>query len=138
MIVMELTHGLNGYSFSDIAWAFRQGVKAVVYCTTLELCFRVAIYGWRQLQPLKNVRVWTSITSSAYNSCTLNLFENNADTSVIVATVAFGMGMNIRNIDHSVNLGLPTSLSGLHQQNMLGVTLQWMDLHRVQHCFLHP
>jgi len=128
MIVMELTHGLHGYGFSDIAWAFRQGVKAVVYCTTLELCFRVAIYGWRQYpggsQPLKNVRVWTSITSSSYNSCTLNLFENNADTSVIVATVAFGMGMNIQNIVHSTNLGLPTSLSGLHQQNVLGMTSQ--------------
>jgi superfamily II DNA helicase RecQ len=32
MIFKQLTHGLGGYQFPDIAWVFRRGVKAVVYC----------------------------------------------------------------------------------------------------------
>ncbi|KAF8187145.1 ATP-dependent DNA helicase RecQ [Pholiota molesta] len=121
MILKELSHPLGGSQFPDIAWVFKRGIKAVVYCETIELCFRVASYGW-SLYPdgvrrLENVRLWSSITSPAYNARTLELFHDNIDTSVIVATIAFGMGMNIRNITHSINLGLPSSLSVLVQQN---------------------
>lgn len=116
-----LTHGLGGYQFPDIAWVFKHGVKAVVYCQMIDLCFWVVYYGWN-LYPeschrLDNVRLWTAISLATYNSWTLELFKNNEDTSVIIATIAFGMGMNLRNISDSINLGLPTTYSGLIQQN---------------------
>lgn len=121
MVFKTLTHGLGGYQFPDIAWVFKRGVKAVVYCQTIDLCFRVAYYGWNlfaeSCRRLDNVRLWTAISSATYNSRTLELFKNNEDTSVIVATIAFGMGMNLRNISDSINLGLPTTYSGLIQQN---------------------
>ncbi|KAJ3515927.1 hypothetical protein NLJ89_g1461 [Agrocybe chaxingu] len=121
MVFKELTHTLGSYQFPDIAWVFRPGVKAILYCKTIDLCFRVALYGWNQYEAgsrrLDNVRLWTSITSSGYNTRTLDLFQNDPNTSAIVATIAFGMGMNLRNITDSVNLGLPDSLSALHQQN---------------------
>ncbi|KAF8163197.1 P-loop containing nucleoside triphosphate hydrolase protein [Crassisporium funariophilum] len=120
-IFKELTHPLGGSEFPDIAWVFTRGIKAVVYCEKIEMCFRVASYGWAQypdgVRRLENVRLWTSLTSVTYNTRTLELFKDNVDTSVIVATIAFGMGMNIRNITHSINLGLPSSLSVLVQQN---------------------
>ncbi|KAF9528831.1 P-loop containing nucleoside triphosphate hydrolase protein [Crepidotus variabilis] len=122
LIFRELRHSLGGYTFPDIAWAFCRGTKTVIYCNTLDLCFRVALYGWNQYPPddrrrLEKVRLWTSITSSRYNQQTLDLFANDPDCSTIVATIAFGLGMNIRNITDSVNLGLPSSLSTLVQQN---------------------
>ncbi|KAF8965632.1 ATP-dependent DNA helicase RecQ [Flammula alnicola] len=97
------------------------GVKAIVYCRTIDLGFRVALYGWRSYPPecrrLENVRLWTSVTSAKYNTRTLELFTDNNNTSGIVASVAFGMGMNLRNVTDVVNVGLPSSYSGLIQQN---------------------
>lgn len=102
MIIRELTHTLGGYQFPDILWAFKRGVKTVIYCRTLDLCFRVALYGWRQYPPgvqrLDNVRLWSSITSPSYNERTLELFATREDTTTIVASIAFGMGMNVQNI----------------------------------------
>lgn len=110
-IVMELSRSLNTHTFPDINFVFQRGIKAVIYCSTIDLGFRVAMYGWRQYPPgaeqLKNVRLWNSMTSASYNAHTLELFRDNVNTSVIVATVAFGMGMNIKNITHSINHGLP-------------------------------
>ena len=57
------------------------------------------------------------MTSPSYNLRTLELFQDNLDTSIIVATIAFGMGMNIKNITYSINLGLPDTLEALVQQN---------------------
>ncbi|KAF8810191.1 hypothetical protein BYT27DRAFT_7092691 [Phlegmacium glaucopus] len=119
MIIRGLTHNLSGYQFPDIAWAFKRGVKAVIYCRTLDLCFRVALYGWRQYPPgvarLDNVRLWTSITSPSYNARTRELFAKQEQTTTIVASIAFGMGMNVRNITDVVNLGLPSTLCTLVQ-----------------------
>ena len=120
LIFRELTHSLGGFQFPDIVWVFKCGVKVILYCKTIDLCLRVALYGWSLhpvIRALDNVRLWTSLTSQEYNARTLSLFEDNADTSVIVATIAFGMGMNIRNVTDSVNLGLPDTLATLHQQN---------------------
>jgi hypothetical protein len=120
MIVRELTHTLGGYQFPDILWAFKHGVKTVVYCRTLDLCFRVALYGWRQspaVVALDNVRLWTSITSPSYNDRTLELFKTREETTTIVASIAFGMGMNVQNISDVINLGLPSTLCNLVQQN---------------------
>ncbi|KIL65291.1 hypothetical protein M378DRAFT_24106 [Amanita muscaria Koide BX008] len=120
-VVTDLSRSLNTYTFPDIRFVFQPGIKAVVYCSTIELGFRVAAYGWQQYPPgaerLKNVRLWNSMTSASYNSRTLELFRDNVNTSVIIATVAFGMGMNIKNITHSINLGLPDTLEALVQQN---------------------
>jgi len=122
MIFKQLAHGLGGYQFPDIAWVSRRRVKAVVYCYSIDLVFQVGYYyGWN-LYPegsrrLDNVRLWTSITSAAYNKRTLDLFKSEEDTSVIVVSIAFGMGMNLRNITDSINLGLPTTYGGLIQQN---------------------
>lgn len=120
-VVTELSCSLNAHTFPDIDFVFQPGIKAVIYCRTIDLGFRVAMYGWRQYPPgaerLKNVRLWNSMTSTSYNANTLELFRNNVNTSVIVATIAFGMGMNIKNITHSINLGLPDTLEALIQQN---------------------
>ncbi|KAJ3516039.1 hypothetical protein NLJ89_g1382 [Agrocybe chaxingu] len=120
-VFLNLSHTLGRYTFPDISWVFRQGVKAVVFCSTIDLCFHVAVYGWslypEGVQRLLNVRLWSSITSAESNQRTLELFNNREDTSVIIATIAFGMGMNLRTINTVINLGLPSSFSALVQQN---------------------
>ncbi|KAH7902761.1 P-loop containing nucleoside triphosphate hydrolase protein [Hygrophoropsis aurantiaca] len=118
----ELTHGLGGDTFPDIAWVLDAGEKVVLYCKTIELAFRVALYLWSlcpagPARRMKAVRLWYSLTSSTYNAETLDLFTNDPDTCAIVATVAFGLGMNQRNIWKVVNVGLQDSLSPIIQQD---------------------
>ncbi|KAH7921727.1 hypothetical protein BV22DRAFT_1018827 [Leucogyrophana mollusca] len=64
---------------------------------------------------LEVVRVWYSITSSVYNNETLHLF-NRGKARVIVATIAFGMGINRRDIRAVASIGLPDSLSNAIQE----------------------
>ncbi|KIL61015.1 hypothetical protein M378DRAFT_83067, partial [Amanita muscaria Koide BX008] len=73
------------------------------------------MYGWSLCaeDPLGCVRLWNSLTSPSYNEKTLQLFQNNPRTRVIVASIAFGMGMNVKNITHSINLGIPDSCDAL-------------------------
>jgi superfamily II DNA helicase RecQ len=121
-VITELGHGLNGYKFQDVMWVFSTpGIKSVLYCRTLKLSFCVAVYGWSLVQegenPLDCVRLWNSLMSPSYNAKTLHLFETNPHTRVIVTTIAFGMGMNLKNITHSINLGIPDTCDALVQQN---------------------
>lgn len=119
--MQELTHGLNGYTFPDIGRLSERGHKAVIYCRTIDLGFRVAVYLWNLLEPgehrLKQIRVWNSLTSSSYNAETLQLFRDDPKTTTIIATIAFGMGMNVCNIKDVVNLGLPDTINALVQQD---------------------
>ena len=120
-IVQELTHGLTGFTFPNIRWVVEPGRKVVVYCRTLDLGFRVAMYLWNTFPPgehrLHRIRMWNSLATTRYNAETLELFRDNPETTTIIATVAFGMGMNVRNIQDVVNLGLPDTINALVQQD---------------------
>ncbi|KAF8056183.1 ATP-dependent DNA helicase RecQ [Lyophyllum atratum] len=120
-VIQELGHSLSGYTFPGICWVFVPGMKAVVYCRTLELSWRVAVYGWSMFPPgetrLLHVRLWNSITSATYNQRTLDRFRQEDTTSIIIASIAFGMGMNLVNIRYSINLGIPEGCDALVQQN---------------------
>lgn len=120
-VITELQHPLNGYKFPDIEWVFKPGIKAVVYCRTIELGFHVGVYGWSLFPPgagrLQSVRLWNSLTSASYNAKTLELFHEEPGACAIIASIAFGMGMNIKNIAHSINLGVPDTCDALVQQN---------------------
>ncbi|KIP03374.1 hypothetical protein PHLGIDRAFT_77692, partial [Phlebiopsis gigantea 11061_1 CR5-6] len=120
-VVHELTHTLSGYEFPDLAWVLHSGRKVVLYCRTIDLGFRVALYLWNLFPPgkhrLHRVRLWNSLTSETYNTKTLELFQDNPETTAIVATIAFGMGINVRNIIDVCNVGVPESLGAAVQQD---------------------
>ncbi|EIW75371.1 hypothetical protein CONPUDRAFT_159494 [Coniophora puteana RWD-64-598 SS2] len=65
LTVNELSHGLTGYSFPDIAWTILGAEKVVIYCKTIDLGFRVAVYLWSLCtngqDKRKTVRVWNSL-----------------------------------------------------------------------------
>lgn len=114
VVVHELSHTLAGYEFPDLLWIVQGKAKVVVFCATIDLCFRVSVYLWSHLPPdrrLDRVRLWYSLTSADHNARTLQLYRDDPDCIAIVATVAFAMGMNLRNVEQVVNLGLPDSLN---------------------------
>jgi superfamily II DNA helicase RecQ len=118
---LRLSHGLGGALFPDIAFAARGGQKAVIYCDDLSLTFRVATY-LRRLLPagdarFTRVRQWTSLTESGHNAETIRLFRDDPSTTAIVATIAFGMGMNsLQNIRTVSMLGVPSSMDNYKQE----------------------
>ncbi|KAF6763557.1 ATP-dependent DNA helicase RecQ [Ephemerocybe angulata] len=119
-ILANIGHSLTTASFPDISWIFERDTKAVVFCGSLDLAWRVGLFGWGHYPPGRQhsrVRLWSSITSAQYNRETLALFADPSKPTVIAATVAFGMGMNVPNIKFSINLGLPATLEDLVQQN---------------------
>ncbi|KAI0072463.1 P-loop containing nucleoside triphosphate hydrolase protein [Panus rudis PR-1116 ss-1] len=93
----------------------------IIYCKTIELCFRVASYLWRLLpvgtQRFRQVRTYHSLHWPATNAETLRSFcDDNGDTYIIVATIKFGMGVDVRRVHFVLNLGLPESIENDHQQ----------------------
>lgn len=113
VVMQELSRPLTGYEFPDLHWIVQGKSKVIVFCASIDLCFRVAVYLWSHLPPdrrLHRIRLWCSLTSEDHNARTLELYRDDPDCIAIVATVAFAMGMNLRNVEQVVNLGLPDSL----------------------------
>ncbi|KAA1471883.1 hypothetical protein DENSPDRAFT_754974, partial [Dentipellis sp. KUC8613] len=121
IVFVTLTHGLGGWIFPDIAWLTRAKKKAVVYCPTIDMGFRVATYLWRLLPPgqqrFRTVQMYNGLISSTENADALQSFSTDPGALIMIATVKFGMGIDIRNIEVSINLGLPESAEAILQQN---------------------
>ncbi|KAF9235067.1 P-loop containing nucleoside triphosphate hydrolase protein [Melanogaster broomeanus] len=127
-VFRELTHTLTGWQFPDILWVIQTRERVIIYCKSIDLLFRVALYLWRSLPPgpdrLEIIRVWNSLTSARYNAHTLALWGRGS-TRVIVATVSFGLGINRTDIPTVVNLGIPESLSlDIQQRGRAGRDLE--------------
>ncbi|THH05909.1 hypothetical protein EW146_g9774, partial [Bondarzewia mesenterica] len=121
IVFRTLTHALNGASFPDIAWVASGRWKVLVYCPTIDLGYRVASYLWRTRpsgdERFRNIRMYNSLVFDKDNAETIRAFREDSDTFVIVATVKFGMGVDLRKVDASINLGLPDFAEAILQQN---------------------
>ncbi|KAJ7251674.1 hypothetical protein C8J57DRAFT_1665991 [Mycena rebaudengoi] len=109
-----LTHGLGGDIFPDLLKYLKDNRKCVIYCATIELCWRVYIYLLRQLPPgrerLRRVRLYHAMCWPDENEETVRMIRDNPQCQIVVATVAFGQGFNIRVLLDSFMLGLPKTL----------------------------
>ncbi|KAI0074877.1 hypothetical protein K474DRAFT_1577436, partial [Panus rudis PR-1116 ss-1] len=108
-IYQTLTHGLDGTEFPDIAWvAVREDKKTIVYCKTIDQCYRVASY-LRRLRPpgeerFKSIRTYHSLFWPSTNAETLRRFQDDPRTFVVVATIKFGMGIDVRRVTYVLTL----------------------------------
>ncbi|THH27968.1 hypothetical protein EUX98_g6232 [Antrodiella citrinella] len=120
LVYATLTHTLGLAEFSDIAWVAEGKYKTIIYCSTIEMCDRVASYLWK-LRPAtapryRNIRVYSSFMSSKANRQTIHDFDNNPDTFVIIATVKLALGVDVRKAQICMNLGLPETVEQDTQQ----------------------
>lgn len=64
-VLQTLTHTLGGSTFPDLLPFLAASRKTVVYCATIELCWRVAVYLWGLLPPgnekLTRVRLYHTL-----------------------------------------------------------------------------
>jgi superfamily II DNA helicase RecQ len=94
--------------------------KSIIYCATIELCWRVYVYLLRQLPPgrerLKRVRLYHAMCWPDENEATVRMIRDDPACQIIVATVAFGQGFNIRVLLDSLMLGVPKNVAQTLQQ----------------------
>ena len=65
----------------------------------------------------KGVASHTIEKRTQYNTVILDLFQHDPKTTIIVATIAFGMGINLQMILDMCNFGVPDSLNADMQQH---------------------
>ncbi|KAH8101946.1 P-loop containing nucleoside triphosphate hydrolase protein, partial [Cristinia sonorae] len=119
-VFLTLSHGLGGHEFRDIAWVVPARRKTVIYCDTIEFCHRVALY-LRQLLPkdaprTENIKEYHSLITPEQNRRTLFQFSHSPNTFIIIATIKFSLGVDVRNVQFCINLGLPKTIEQDVQQ----------------------
>ncbi|KAF8063645.1 hypothetical protein FPV67DRAFT_1672655 [Lyophyllum atratum] len=89
----HLTHTIGGDTFPDLLPYLSAGRKTVIYCDTIELCRRVAL----PMEPSPSR-------------------SRETERVLIIATIAFAQGFNIKPLLDSIQLGVPSSMNQLVQQ----------------------
>ena len=119
-LLSPLTHGLGGDAFPDLLQYLKDNRKSIIYCATIELCWRVYIYLLRLLPPglqrLRRVRLYHAMCWPDENEETVRMIRDEPDCQIVVATVAFGQGFNIRVLLDSLMLGVPKTVAQTLQQ----------------------
>ncbi|KAI0309313.1 P-loop containing nucleoside triphosphate hydrolase protein, partial [Amylostereum chailletii] len=88
--------------FPEIAWAVTAKAKILVYCKDYDTCFRVASY------------LRSNVVAGA-NAETLEAFQNNPEYFIVMATVKFRMGVDLRRVDYVLIMGLPDTAEAIPQ-----------------------
>lgn len=118
-LTQKLTHGLSGTEFPDLLPYLNSGRKTIIYCRSIDLCERVSAYLWRCLPATPErhtrVRLYHALCWDEENEETVRLLREECRTQAVVATVAFGQGMNIKTVVDVIILGKPDTVEILAQ-----------------------
>ena len=121
IIFQTLSHGLDGVEFPDLAWFAAGKFKFILYCKTIELGFRVVSYLWRLLPPGKDrrhkIRLYNSLIDSAVNEATIKAIDDDPTVMGVVATIKFGMGIDVRKVVYVGIVGLDDSVEQNRQES---------------------
>ncbi|KAI0040472.1 P-loop containing nucleoside triphosphate hydrolase protein, partial [Auriscalpium vulgare] len=122
IVFQTLSHGLGPQTteFPDLDWVARGSLKTVIYVKSIELGNRVKEYLYRRRPPgsgrARNIRTYNALWSAKKNAQVLHAFETDPETFVVIATIKFGMGIDVRAAQVCINLGLPESAEMVLQQ----------------------
>jgi superfamily II DNA helicase RecQ len=119
-VLEALTHGLGGDEFPDLLFYILTGRKTVIYCATIELCWRVYIYLIRMLPPgpqrINRIRLYHAMCWPEQNVQTVDALRDDPDCQIVIATIAFGQGFNVRSLLDSILLGVPSTADLTEQE----------------------
>ncbi|KAF9005368.1 P-loop containing nucleoside triphosphate hydrolase protein [Hymenopellis radicata] len=120
IIFAPLSNGIGGSEFPQIFDYLTPGRKTIIHCFSKDLVLRVYLYLWKQEPPhvnhLRRVRMFHSTCSDEYNQETLRLLDTDPYCQIVVATVAFANGINVRTLLDSISIGAPNTVNELVQQ----------------------
>ncbi|KAJ7266413.1 P-loop containing nucleoside triphosphate hydrolase protein, partial [Mycena haematopus] len=112
--------GDNFYEFPDLLPYLNSGRKAVVHCRKIDDVYRVFIYLWNSLpvgpDRLRRIQMYHSLRSFEDNEEILRLMDEDPRCQVVIATIAFANGLNVKALLDSLSLGFPNTLDQLWQE----------------------
>ncbi|KAJ7759723.1 P-loop containing nucleoside triphosphate hydrolase protein [Mycena maculata] len=120
ILLRTLSHTLGRDSFPDLLPYLASKRKTIIYCATIELCWRVYVFLLRLLPPgprrLTRVRLHHAMCWPDENEKTVALMRDDPECQIIVATVAFGQGFNLKSLLDSIQLGVAKTVPQTVQQ----------------------
>jgi superfamily II DNA helicase RecQ len=119
-IMEPLQNGVGGKIFPQLLDYLNSGRKAVIHCRTIDDVLRVFIYLWKSLPQgphrLQRLKMYHSLRSSADNEEILRLLDEDPECQVVIATIAFANGLNVKSLLDSISLGFPDTVDQLWQE----------------------
>ncbi|PBK86780.1 P-loop containing nucleoside triphosphate hydrolase protein [Armillaria gallica] len=91
--------------------------KAIIHCPSIKLIYQVYLYLWH-MEPsgIHCVQMYHSLNSNEYNMATLDLLDSNPQLLIVIASVAFTNGINVKSLLNSISLTFPKTLDQAWQQ----------------------
>jgi superfamily II DNA helicase RecQ len=111
---------MRGKEFPELIPYLNSGRKAVVHCRRLDNVLRVFLYLWNSLPAnvdrLKRIQMYHSLRSVEDNEEILRLLEEDPLCQVVIATIAFANGLNVKSLLDSLSMGMPPTAGQLWQE----------------------
>ncbi|KAJ6549749.1 P-loop containing nucleoside triphosphate hydrolase protein [Mycena capillaripes] len=119
-IMEPLENGVGGRIFPQLLNYLNSRRKAVVHRRTVDDVFRVFLYLWKSLPPglhrLRRLKMYHSLRSAEENEEILQLLDEDAECQVVIATIAFANGLNVKTLLDSISVGFPDTVDQLWQE----------------------
>jgi superfamily II DNA helicase RecQ len=120
IIVEPLENGVGGKIFPQLLPYLNSRRKAVVHCRTIDDVLRVFLYLWKALPPgphrLRGLKMYHSLRSCEENEDILWLLDEDPECQVVIATIAFANGLNLKALLDTISLGIPDTVDQLCQE----------------------
>ncbi|KAJ6534237.1 P-loop containing nucleoside triphosphate hydrolase protein [Mycena capillaripes] len=120
IIVEPLEHGLGGKIFPQLIPYLNSLRKTVIHCHSLNTLLRIFLYLWKALPPgpsrLRRIKMYHSLRSLEDNEEILRLLDEDPECQVVIATVAFANGLNVKSLLDSISMGFPDTVDQLWQE----------------------
>ncbi|KAJ7453181.1 P-loop containing nucleoside triphosphate hydrolase protein [Mycena latifolia] len=119
-IMEPLANGVSGTKFPQLIPYLNSGRKAVIHCRTIADVFRVFVYLWNALPAnsnrLQRLQMYHSLRSFEDNEEILRLLEEDPRCQIVIATIAFSNGLNVKALLDSISIGFPDTVDQLWQE----------------------
>ncbi|KZP21704.1 hypothetical protein FIBSPDRAFT_1019528 [Athelia psychrophila] len=119
-VLEVLTFGLGGDEFPDLLAYLRLNRKTVIYCESIGLSSRVYMYLLGLLPPgherLQRIRMYHALCWPGHNEKIVQDLREDPYCQIVIATIAFGQGFNIKTLQDSIILGAPATADLTEQE----------------------
>lgn len=119
-IMEPLQNGVGGKIFPQLLEYLNSRRKAIVHVRTIDDVLRVFIYLWKSLPPgphrLRRLKMYHSLRSTKDNEEILRLLDEDPECQVVIATIAFANGLNVKALLDSISLGVADTVDQVVQE----------------------
>ena len=119
ILIRTIRANANTEHFPQLDWVLRAKGNVLIFCTSIRVGFRLAVYLWH-LDPKdavlrSTIRLFNSLNSPAYNTKTLQLLQANTGAKITIATDKLSVGIDVPNFETVVIID-PKDLDDLWQK----------------------